>query len=89
MKSIIEEIYYGNVSEADRSFKYLKGTKEFINMDKYYNSLVNLLSDEQNEIFEKFCEFNALFDDIIRIETYKNGVKLGMSLILELLNYKF
>lgn len=88
MKSIIEEIYYGNVSEADKSYKNLKNTKEFINMNNNYNKLVDMLNSDQQDVFDKFCEYDAIFYDLINVRTYKNGVKLGMCLMLELLNYK-
>lgn len=57
-------------------------------MIKSYDEMSKVLSNEQEELFDKHLENEALFAELIRLNTYTNGVKLGMSLILEILNFE-
>lgn len=88
MKSILKEIYYGRLNEADRPICEFFKTKEYEEMNKHFDKFADTLTKEQFKLFDLYDEKNTLFNDLIFERTYKNGIKTGMLLILELLNFE-
>ena len=81
MKSILEELWHGNICpETDKQvnspeMKRLMGT-----MAKYHNELMSTLTEEQKEIFEKFddCwgEYVGLSEKVLFVYAFKLGARL-------------
>ena len=80
MKSILEELWYGNICpETDQKvnspeMKQLMGT-----MAKYHDELMSTLTEEQKEIFEKFdnCwgEYLGLTERTVFVYSFKLATK--------------
>lgn len=82
MQSIIEELYYGNISPSDRDI--IRGGT--------YSHILNLVTrneDElvqtqaQQETFEKFKDCASELGDMNEMTSFVIGFKLGMRLALE------
>lgn len=89
MKSILKEIYFGRLNEADRPINELQKSKEYEIMNEYFDNFSKTLTKEQFKLFDLYDEKNTMFNDLIFERTYKNGVKTGMLLILELLDFEY
>ena len=74
MKSIIEELYYGNIDAKDIALPEKKRKKEL----DLYDKLKATLSKESDELFEKFIELtDDHYDELMRM-IYKRGVSTGI-----------
>ena len=79
MKSIIEELYYGNIDAKDIALPEKKRKKELA----LYDKLKATLSKESDELFEKFIELtDNNYDELMRM-IYKRGVSTGIMLASE------
>ena len=80
MKSIIEELYYGNIdAKEDIVLPEKKRKKELA----LYDKLKATLSKESDELFEKFIELtDDNYDELMR-KIYKRGVTTGIMLATE------
>lgn len=79
MKSIIEELYYGNIDAKDIALPKRKRKKELA----LYDKLKATLSKESDELFEKFIELtDDNYDELMRM-IYKRGVSTGIMLAAE------
>lgn len=79
MKSIIEELYYGNVYAKDIVLPEKKRKKELA----LYDKLKATLSKESDELFEKFIELtDDHYDELMRM-IYKRGVSTGIMIAAE------
>ena len=80
MKSIIEELYYGNIdAKEDIVLPEKKRKKDLALSDK----LNATLSKESDELFEKFIELtDDNYDELMRL-IYKRGVSTGIMLAAE------
>ena len=55
MRSILEELFYGNICPQNDCAKPDEGTQQLMEYISYHhNALNNTLTDQQKEIFEKF-----------------------------------
>ena len=79
MKSIIQELYYGNVYAKDIVLPEKKRKKELALYDKLKTSL----SKENDELFEKFIELIDDHYDELMLMIYKRGVSTGIMLASE------
>ena len=85
MKSIINELWHGNVIPQEDSRNNTKEMKELLSyMSRHHEDLEKTLSDEQKEIFEKFhdcwSEYASLSDEAL----FEYAFRLGAQLALEL-----
>lgn len=80
MKSIIEELYYGNIdAKEDIVLPEKKRKKELA----LYDKLKATLSKESDELFEKFIEITEdHYDELMRM-TFKRGVSTGIMIASE------
>lgn len=77
MKSIIEELYYGNIdAKEDIVLPEKKRKKELA----LYDKLKATLSKESDELFEKFIELTDDHYDELMLMIYKRGVSTGIML---------
>lgn len=79
MKSIIEELYYGNIEAKDIALPEKKRKKEL----DLYDKLKATLSKESDELFEKFIEITEdHYDELMRM-IFKRGVSTGIMIASE------
>lgn len=79
MKSIIEELYYGNIEAKDIALPEKKRKKEL----DLYDKLKATLSKESDELLEKFIELtDDHYDELMRM-IYKRGVSTGIMIAAE------
>ena len=87
MKSMIDELWYGNVSPIDDTRNNTEEMKELMSyIARHQEELVATLTDEQKAIFEKFdacwSEYASLAEEAI----FAYAFKLGGRLMLETLS---
>ena len=84
MRSIIEELFYGNVCpNTDCRNKY-KEVKELMGYIADHHSTLNeTLTDKQKEIFEKFNDCYDELTDINEREIFVYAFRLGMRIAIE------
>ncbi len=86
MKSVLEEIWYGNISPNDGSREPSKEEKRIMrqiadNHDKLYSSL----SDEQKKLLERFSDFHWELAAITERELFFYAFRLGAQIAIEVL----
>lgn len=79
MKSLIENLYYGNVYAKDIVLPEKKRKKELA----LYDKLKAILSKESDELFEAFLELTEDNHDDLMLMIYKRGVSTGIMLAAE------
>ena len=79
MKSLIENLYYGNIYAKDIVVPEKKRKKELA----LYDKLKATLSKENDELFEKFIEVTEDHYDELMLLIYKRGVSTGILLAAE------
>lgn len=80
MKSIIEELYYGNIdAKEDIVLPEKKRKKELA----LYDKLKATLSKESDELFEKFIEITEDHYDELMCMIFKRGVSTGIMIASE------
>lgn len=83
MKSVIEEIYYGNIEEKYKtSEEYGKICGE---CDKLYKEIEKHLNEEQREILWNFSLKNASLEGEAACAHFKEGFKMGLLVAIEAL----
>ena len=83
--SIIKDIYYGDTDMQDefcKSEEYREALKKLIDAD---NSLRESLSADQIALLDAAKECNNRLNEIVTAESFANGFRLGVRLILEVL----
>ena len=84
MRNIIEELYYGNITPCDRDI--IKGGtySHLLHLvTRNEDDLTQALTQEQQEIFEKFKDCASELNDANELTAFTIGFKLGMRLALE------
>ena len=84
MKSMIKELWHGNINPQEDSRNNSPEMKELMEyMARHHEDLLNTMTDEQKEIFEKFedCwgEYVAYAEEAI----FEYAFKLGARLVME------
>lgn len=86
MRSILEELFYGNVCPNTDCRSKDKETKELIGYIADHHSALNeTLTDKQKEIFEKFNDCYDELTDINEREIFIYAFRLGMRIAIEVL----
>lgn len=84
MESIIEELFYGNITPSERS--YCK-TGEYAHIlqlvTRNEEKLTETLSEAQKETFEKFKDGTSELSSMTEITAFTIGFKLGLRLTAE------
>lgn len=88
MKSIIEEIYYGNLSEVERGTKDFQKREEYKKAVESYDKFEKTFNGDQMNLFNEWYINETSYLGLIQERTYVNGFKTGMLLVLELLNFE-
>jgi len=85
MESIIEELYYGNITPAERSFRR---TGEYAHtlqlVARNEEKLTDTLTEAQKETFEKFKDSTSEISSMTEVTAFTTlGFKLGLRLTAE------
>ena len=88
MKSIINELWHGNIIPREDSRNNSKEMKELLGyMARHHEDLEKTLSDEQKEIFEKFhdcwSEYMSLGEAAIFEYAFKLGARIALAMMYE------
>ena len=86
MRSILEELFYGNVcpnTDCRSNDKQVKELMKYI--ADHHDTLLNELTDKQKEIFEKFTDCYDELTDINEREVFVYAFRLGMRIAIEVL----
>ena len=88
MKSMIDELWYGNVSPMDDTRNNTEEMKELMSyIALHQEELMETLTDEQKAIFEKFddcwSEYASKAEKAIFSYTFKLGARLTLEALID------
>lgn len=87
MKSILEELFYGNICPNSDCRSKDEQTKELMGyIADHHDNLLTMLTDKQKEILEKFDDCWDELTDINEREIFVYAFKLGMRIAIEVLS---
>ena len=86
MKSMIDELWYGNVSPMDDTRNNTEEMKELMSyIARHQEELVAMLTDEQKAIFEKFddcwSEYASLAEEAIFVYAFRLGAQMMLDVL--------
>ena len=86
MRSILEELFYGNVSPNTDCRSQSQETKALMGyIADHHDKLLKELTDEQKETFEKFNDCYNELTDINEREIFVYAFRLGARIAIEVL----
>ena len=84
MKSIINELWHGNICPQTDSRSNSPEMKELMEyMARHHDDLLKTMTDEQKEIFEKFDECWSEYMSLAETTVFEYAFKLGIQLMFE------
>ena len=88
MKSIIEELWYGNIYPNTECREATKETKELmVYIADQHDNLQATLTENQKEILEKFDDCYAKLTDINEREIFVYAFRLGARIAIEVMSF--
>ena len=88
MKSILEELWYGNVSPNMGSRKLTPQAKELMGyLANHHDNLWETLNDKQKETLEKFDDCYAELTDMNEREIFVYAFQLGARIAIEVMQF--
>ena len=86
MRSILEELWYGNVCPSSGCREGTKEVKELMGyIADHHDALLGMLTDEQKETLEKFDDCYAELMEMSEREIFVYAFKLGARIAIEVL----
>ena len=87
MRSILEELFYGNICPNTDCRSHDKETKQLMGyIADHHDNLLSTLNDQQKELLEKFDDCYNELTDINEREIFVYAFKLGMQIAFEVLH---
>ena len=87
MKSIIEELWYGNICPQEDGISNSPEFKELVGyISRHRIELEATMSDEQKRILNKMMDCRNEIDCLTEAKIFANGLKLGAKLMFEMLS---
>lgn len=84
MRSILEELFYGNICPNTDCRSHDKETKQLMGyIANHHDNLLSTLNDQQKEIFEKFDDCYNELTDINEREIFAYAFRLGMRIAID------
>ena len=84
MKSMIDELWYGNVSPMDDTRNNTEEMKELMSyIARHHDDLEKSFTDEQKEIFEKFHDCWDEYVSLAEATIFEYAFRLGARLTME------
>lgn len=88
MKSILEELWYGNICPSNECREATKEAKELMGyIANHHDNLHATLTNKQKEILEKFDDCCAELTDINEREIFVYAFRLGARIAIEVMNF--
>ena len=85
MKSIINELWHGNIIPQEDSRTNSKEMKELLGyMARHHDDLLKSMTDEQKEIFEKFEDCWGEYASYAEEAIFEYAFRLGARLTMEI-----
>ena len=89
MKSMIKELWHGNIVPQEDSRTNSKEMKELLGyMSRHHDDLLKSMTDEQKETFEKFHDYWSEYMSLAEASIFEYAFKLGMQIAIETLTDK-
>lgn len=86
MKSMIKELWYGNIIPQDDSRNNSPEMKKLIEyMSRHHDDLLKTMTDEQKEIFVKFDDCWSEYASLAEEAIFAYAFRLGMRIAIETL----
>ena len=86
MRSILEELFYGNICPNTDCRSHDKETKQLMGyIADHHDNLLFTLNDQQKTLLEKFDDCYNELTDINEREIFSYAFKLGMRIAIEVL----
>ena len=86
MKSILEELWYGNICPETDSRTTTPEMKQLMEyMARHHDNLIETMTDEQKDIFERFDDCWGEYASLAEKSIFIYAFKLGMQLAIEVL----
>ena len=86
MRSILEELFYGNVSPNTDCRSQSQETKALMGyIANHHDKLMKEITDEQKETFGKFTDCYNELTDINEREIFVYAFRLGMKIAIDVL----
>ena len=86
MRSVLEELFYGNICPNTDCRSHDKETKQLMGyIADHHDNLLSTLYDQQKELLEKFDDCYNELTDINEREIFSYAFKLGMRIAIEVL----
>ena len=87
MRSILEELFYGNICPNTDCRSQDKETKQLMGyIADHHDKLLSTLNDQQKEFLEKFDDCYNELTDINERDIFVYAFKLGARIALEMLS---
>ena len=88
MRTILEELYYGNICPNTDCRSTDKETKQLMGyIANHHDALLATLNDQQKELLEKFDDCYNELTDINEREIFTYAFRLGMRIAIEVMSY--
>ena len=85
MKSIINELWHGNIVPQDDSRNNSREMKQLMEyMARHHDDLLKSMTDEQKEAFEKFDDCWSEYMSLAEVAIFEYAFKLGARLTIEI-----
>ena len=89
MKSVLKELWYGNIYPNNESKETTKAVKELMGyISDHHENLQATLTDKQKEIFEKFDDCYSELTEINEREIFVYAFRLGARIAIEVMNFE-
>ena len=86
MRSVINELWYGNIIPQEDSRTNSKEMKELLGyMSRHHENLKKSFSDKQKEVFEQFHDCWSEYMNLAEAAISEYAFKLGMQIAIEIL----
>lgn len=86
MRSILEELFYGNICPNTDCRSRDKETKQLMGyIADHHDNLLSTLNEQQKELLEKFDDCYNELTDINERDIFSYAFKLGMRITIEVL----
>lgn len=83
---ILEELWYGNINDNSRLLKYNVKLTEMLNLlSRNADNLMENLSENEKETFEKYKDCIAEISQITECENFIKGFRLGVLMMIEVM----
>ena len=86
MKSILEELWYGNICPETDKRSNLEEMKQLMKyMARHHGNLMETMTDEQRDIFERFddcwSEYASLAEKSIFVYAFRLGANIAIDIL--------